>query len=68
MSFMTNNELIQVVRKLIPLSMWSGVRFQTHAYGENLVARGGPTFCAPQVSRWRLVIINGSENFVLISW
>ncbi|MCI50765.1 hypothetical protein A2U01_0072009, partial [Trifolium medium] len=42
--------------------MWSGVQFLTHAYGENSVG-----LCAPQVSRRRLVIANGGENFVPIS-
>jgi hypothetical protein len=36
----TNNELVQVVRVLVSLSMWLGVRFLAHAYRENLVGRG----------------------------
>jgi hypothetical protein len=29
--------------------MWLGVRFLAHAYEENLVGRGEPTLCVPQV-------------------
>jgi hypothetical protein len=60
----TNNELVQVVRVLVSLSMWLGVRFLAHAYRENLVGRGESIFYGPQVSRRRLVIANGSRNFV----
>jgi hypothetical protein len=35
-------------------------------YVENLVGRGEPTLCAPQVPRRRLVIATGGGNFVPI--
>jgi hypothetical protein len=36
----TNNELVQVVRDLVLLSMWSMIRLLAHAYEENSVRRG----------------------------
>jgi hypothetical protein len=45
-----------------------GVRFLTHAYGENSVGRGELTSCAPRVPRRKLVIANDGGNFVSISW
>jgi hypothetical protein len=65
---MTNNELAQVVRVLVPLSMWSRARLLAHAYRENLVGRGEPSLCVSQIPQRRLVIANGGGNFVLILW
>jgi hypothetical protein len=64
----SNNELIQVVRVLVSLIMWSEVRFLAYAYGENSLGRRKLTLCAPQNPRRRLVIVNDGENFVQISW
>jgi hypothetical protein len=63
----SNNELIQVVRVLVPLIMWSETRFLAYAYGENSLGRRKPTLCAPQIPRRRLVIVNDGENFISIS-
>jgi hypothetical protein len=60
----TNNELVQVIRNLIPLNMWSGVWFPTHAMKKNLVKRKELTLCAPYSFQRKLVITNDNENFV----
>jgi hypothetical protein len=53
----TNNELVQVVRVLGPLSRWSGVRFVAPAYGKNSVGRGEPmTEISHRQRRWKLRI------------
>jgi hypothetical protein len=36
-------------RVLVPLSMWSGVQFLAHAYGENSVEKRELTLCSSQI-------------------
>jgi hypothetical protein len=60
----TNNKLVQVIRDLVPLSMWLEVRFLTYAYEENSIGRGELTLWTAQVSRRKLITANSSGNFI----
>jgi hypothetical protein len=59
---------VQIVRDLVPLSIWLRVQFMTHVYEENLVKRRELVLCVLQVFQRRLVIINDVGIFIPISW
>jgi hypothetical protein len=57
-----------VLRVLVPLSMWLGVRFLSQTCGKISVGRGESTLCTSHVSQQRLVVTNDDGKFVPISW
>jgi hypothetical protein len=60
----TNNKLFQVIKNLVPLSMWLEVRFLTYAYEENLIGREEFTLWTAHIFRRSLITTNISGNFV----